>query len=241
MSHSSPSRVYDHSQLNLDENDSFRRSLNRTRSRNERPSHNRSSRHGTTTMGIPMPAYHIKRTESEAQLHEDMAMAEYRDRCMFNRLVTGIQRQQQEHMLYDSQKHQFYQTQPQPLTSAALEQENNLGSSTTEPCQTSSMITPIASDGEDTGRPGTRTRTRRQPCIISSKATTNAGASTEFQQSSDADDWAIGGFEADDDHVRSQTSPTVIPTNGLVIGSSSNFSSRMDFGSSNDQLFDMDL
>lgn len=43
---------------------------------------------------IPMPASHIHRTESEVQLHEDTAVAEYRDQCMFNRLVTGIRHRQ---------------------------------------------------------------------------------------------------------------------------------------------------
>lgn len=52
---------------------------------------------------IPMPETHIHRTESELQLYEDMAAAEYRDRCMFNRLVTGIQRRKQLH--YDRQLH----------------------------------------------------------------------------------------------------------------------------------------
>jgi len=55
--------------------------------------------------GIPMPDYHIKRTESELQFREDMAMAEDRDRCMFNRLVTGIQQRKQH---YISQQHQYY-------------------------------------------------------------------------------------------------------------------------------------
>jgi hypothetical protein len=59
--------------------------------------------------GIPMPDYHIQRTESELQLNEDMAMAEYRDKCMFNRLVTGIQQRRQHH--FDSQQHQLYYTQ----------------------------------------------------------------------------------------------------------------------------------
>eukprot|EP01083_Nonionella_stella_P252793 870586_1 len=41
-----------------------------------------------------LPSYHIHRTDSEAQLFEDMAVAEYRDRCMFHRLITGIRSQQ---------------------------------------------------------------------------------------------------------------------------------------------------
>lgn len=47
------------------------------------------------TQAIPLPDSHIHRTESELQLSEDMAIAEYRDQCMFDRLVNGIRRKQQ--------------------------------------------------------------------------------------------------------------------------------------------------
>ena len=57
----------------------------------------------TKSSAIPLPESHIHRTESELQLFEDMVEAEYRDRCMFNRLVTGIKRQQQLH--YNCQRH----------------------------------------------------------------------------------------------------------------------------------------
>lgn len=43
---------------------------------------------------IPLPSSHIHRTKSELQLDEDMHAAEFRDRCMFQRLVTGIQSRQ---------------------------------------------------------------------------------------------------------------------------------------------------
>ena len=46
-----------------------------------------------------MPTSHIKRTESETQLYEDKTIAEYRDLCMFNRLIKGIRRRQQSHSL----------------------------------------------------------------------------------------------------------------------------------------------
>ncbi len=64
--------------------------------------------HVDRATSIPMPSYHIRRTDSEAQLFEDMAVAEYRDRCMFNRLITGIrQRQAHQQLLhYETQHHQ---------------------------------------------------------------------------------------------------------------------------------------
>ena len=43
---------------------------------------------------LPLPEYHITRTESEIQLCEDMAIAEMRDRLMFTRLVNGIRQRQ---------------------------------------------------------------------------------------------------------------------------------------------------
>jgi hypothetical protein len=43
---------------------------------------------------IPMPTYHIPRTKSEVQLHEDMEAAEWRDLCMFYRVVNGIRERQ---------------------------------------------------------------------------------------------------------------------------------------------------
>ena len=49
------------------------------------------------TAGIPLPSSHIHRTDSELQLSEGMVVAELRDRCMFNRLVSGIREKQQRH------------------------------------------------------------------------------------------------------------------------------------------------
>lgn len=52
---------------------------------------------------IPLPKSHIRRTESEANLTENLKLAEFRDQCMFNRLVNGIQKQQQ--LLYNAEIH----------------------------------------------------------------------------------------------------------------------------------------
>jgi hypothetical protein len=43
---------------------------------------------------IPMPDSHVPRTHSEVQLHEDTAAAEWRDLCMFYRVVNGIRERQ---------------------------------------------------------------------------------------------------------------------------------------------------
>lgn len=44
---------------------------------------------------IPLPCTHISRTSSEMQLTEDMALAEFREMCMFHRLVVGMKERQQ--------------------------------------------------------------------------------------------------------------------------------------------------
>ena len=44
---------------------------------------------------IPLPCTHIPRTTSELQLREDMAVAEWREMCMFRRLVDGMKERQQ--------------------------------------------------------------------------------------------------------------------------------------------------
>ena len=44
---------------------------------------------------IPLPRTHITRTASELQLREDMAVAEWREMCMFWRLVDGMKERQQ--------------------------------------------------------------------------------------------------------------------------------------------------
>jgi len=44
---------------------------------------------------IPMPSDHIHRTKSELQLTEETKAAEWRDRAMFHRLVSGIRQRQE--------------------------------------------------------------------------------------------------------------------------------------------------
>lgn len=44
---------------------------------------------------IPFPHYHMKRTESETQLCEQMAVAEMRDHVMFCRIAKGMKREVQ--------------------------------------------------------------------------------------------------------------------------------------------------
>ena len=47
-----------------------------------------------SSRAISLPASHIPRTQSEQQLRDDTAAAEWRDLCMFHRLVGGIRERQ---------------------------------------------------------------------------------------------------------------------------------------------------
>ena len=235
------------------------------RNRNQRQSHHRTlpmhspgkgSVQGPVTIpqtaGIPLPSYHIKRTESEVQLHEDMAMADYRDKCMFNRLVTGIYRQQQEQLHYDSQLHQFHrdrnpaQSDSQPLPSGGAQgqvedQDSHRAGGNDVEGDYSSMITPIGSDGEETG--------------ILPRLNISVTKSKDQSSSPVADDWAIEGF--DDEYPKSPVPPvTRVPsvrhqlrTSRMPVQSqlvappleSNRSSSHFITSSQSDQLFDMDL
>lgn len=67
---------------------------------------------------IPLPKSHIHRTASELDLSEGIAMAEFRDQCMFNRLVSGMQKQQK--LLCTAEVHrpvQVRQDQERPQSS----------------------------------------------------------------------------------------------------------------------------
>jgi len=51
--------------------------------------------HNKTSPPVPITKG-LRRTPSEIQLCEDLALAEHRDYCMFTRIVSGIQRRQSE-------------------------------------------------------------------------------------------------------------------------------------------------
>ena len=54
---------------------------------------------------IPLPSSHITRTESELQLREDTAAAEWADQAMFHRLVNGM-RDRNQRQLQEQQRRQ---------------------------------------------------------------------------------------------------------------------------------------
>lgn len=54
-----------------------------------------------------MPSYHVPRTHSEVQLREDTEAAEWRDLCMFYRVINGIRDRQALHSTHSGGKDGF--------------------------------------------------------------------------------------------------------------------------------------
>ena len=205
--------------------------------------------------GIPMPDYHIMRTESELQLNEDMAMAEYRDKCMFNRLVTGIQQRRQQH--YDSQQHQYYYGQSGNSTTTRRSRTRVDNTRTPLP---RSMLIPTQTDidqGQESDRTIANILYTRRPSSTQGKesptrSTVNSDVSTmitpitsdgeDSRPDDDAgtDDWAIEGF--DDEPPSPSYSRRVIcyPWQDSPVPFQSSHA-HATFNQSDNNLFDMDL
>lgn len=178
-----------------------------------------------------MPSYHIQRTESELQLFEDMAVAEYRDRCMFNRLVNGIRQRQQVH--YETQRHQLYQVSEPTTANATL----------SLPPRPRRRITPATSNNafmRETDRTieniiSTRCQSTR-PVEAMGRSNTRPQPSNHrltTRDISSSDDWTIEGYDDDDKTLSPRLHVNIIPDD---LGSGNNLSDDH-----NDQLFDMDL
>jgi len=144
------------------------------------------------SLAIPMPASHVHRTNSEIQLHDDTAAAEYRDRCMFNRLVKGIRHRQQQsnkspHCDFGSSKH----TAPMIPIGRRFEEDaersiENITSTRNRSAlfrQCPEMVTPTSSgDLQDFRRPAAYERDERMQIL-------------SRQPVREIEDWAIEGFD----------------------------------------------
>jgi len=84
------------------------------------------------TRTIPLPKTHIKRTESEIQLHDDTIEAEFREYCMFNRLVQGMHKRILKHGPRRPADFSS-ETLCAPIRAALLEQRGHLGIRRTTP------------------------------------------------------------------------------------------------------------
>lgn len=163
------------------------------------------------SLAIPLPESHIRRTKSEVQLNENMAVAEYRDRCMFNRLVCGIRERQQLH--YNFQRHVVDWNQSpddhqhhRRLSQCSSDDGRNVSSSST--C--SALPPPPIHDTERTIENiiSTRYKPIESEDTISNTTsydstgvggpttTANNAHNTNANFANAEDDWAIEGFEA---------------------------------------------
>lgn len=139
------------------------------------------------SLAIPMPASHIHRTNSEVQLHEDTAVAEYRDQCMLNRLVRGICKRK--HQSSDRGHNDYVRSRdnfPACPESHALTKETNrsiehMTSTRNHLSQGFGKVTPTYS--------GERYRFQQ-----SDTYQTDESMQLACHRSQELDDWAIEGF-----------------------------------------------
>ena len=206
--------------------------------------------------GIPLPDYHITRTASELQLSEDMAMAEYRDRCMFNRLVLGIQQRRQQQQHYETQKHQFASQQGRDLRSRRTipggEGQRYFGGLNIPPLP----LTSRGQDAEQTIEKLILTRNAQNDKAQHHRSSTDSSMITPVDSENEdgkpsrklrrhdrsaasADDWAIEGFDDTPMTPRTQTRYVdVIPSPKVEMQSPNPHYSMHDHS---DHLFDMEL
>lgn len=132
-----------------------------------------------------MPRSHVPRTNSEAQLDEDTAAAEFRDLCMFYRVVNGIRDRQASNSMGISD-------QPE---SENVETQKSYGNSTTaqhnyQQNQPLDAVTPYQSSNE--ASPHTYTYFEGYLAQPSFPAVEPNSIVAE------ADDWSISGYDDQD-------------------------------------------
>ena len=76
---------------------------------------------------IPFPKSHIPRTRSELQLAEETIAAEFRDKCMFDRLLYGIHLKSIEYSrkLSSTSDREFLARQTRAMIEKLIQQRNN--------------------------------------------------------------------------------------------------------------------
>lgn len=215
-----------------------------------------SPKKSTIGNGIPLPDYHITRTDSELQLSEDMAMAEYRDRCMFNRLVLGIQQRRQQQQHYETQKHQFASQQGCDLRSRRTipggEGQRYFRGLNIPPLP----LTSRGQDAEQTIEKLILTRNAQNDKAQHQRSSTDSSMITPVDSENEdgkpsrkhrrhdrsaasADDWAIEGFDDTPMTPRTQTRYVdIIPSPKVEMQSPNPYYSMHDHS---DHLFDMEL
>lgn len=171
---------------------------------------------GMPSRPIPLPPTHIPRTISELQLREDMAVAEWREMCMFQRLVAGMKERKESKQMMT----------PLDSRDSCLKQQQQ---GAAIPILTPKMITPQESPSAYHNTTGDATAQLAdllcQASNISemSVTTKTAGSSSALkhrQQRVHSNDWSVEGFH------------------GTTIESSI---AANDVGDDNDEIFSMDI
>lgn len=137
-----------------------------------------SSSHSRT---IQFPSSHVTRTQSELQLSEDMAAAEWKDLCMFYRVVGGIRKQQEQHLSSTVGGVPIHQEQHKPRHNPVRDWTGKDVSATTD---TAARVTPF--DSSEGSSPQDRKMTPYpQSLLLKSPRRSNDGG------------WSITGFDDD--------------------------------------------
>lgn len=156
------------------------------------------------SLAIPLPESHIHRTDSELQLHEDMAVAEYRDRCMFNRLVSGIRHRQQLHynverhaqILNIPYQHQHQTAHNDPRNGCTIQRNTSQTTQTSRPPSIQDTERSLENIISTRCKPVASSVTNNTTTIDAAPFFTTQWANNTQVPKSNNDDWAIEGFDS---------------------------------------------
>ena len=146
---------------------------------------------------IPLPRTHIPRTISELQLREDMAVAEWREMCMFHRLVEGMKERQQAQQHgtscrapQDSQDSTAHPSSTRQLPKTITPQESPVFGGDSD---RSAFLVEMLHRASELGDLTTETSTTG-PTSSSSSATANSNKQQQQAQLVRDSDWSLEGF-----------------------------------------------
>ena len=132
---------------------------------------------------IPLPRSHVVRTQSELQLSEDMAAAEWMDLCMFYRVVGGIREQQKcsnGALIHEQHRTERLSPERKPITDWT-------GKDVSSTTDTAARVTPFETTEEASSPPSHQGKflPYPQPLLLTPKRNSSDGG------------WSITGFEDD--------------------------------------------
>lgn len=147
---------------------------------------------------IPLPRTHIPRTISEVQLREDIAAAEWREMCMFHRLVEGMKERQraQQHgtSCCGSQDSTAHPSSTRQLPKTITPQESPVF---VDDSDRSAFLVEMLYRASELGDLTTETSTTGPTITSSSSATCTANSNKQQQQQAQLvrdSDWSLEGF-----------------------------------------------